>query len=126
MYRSKWYDRLSKSPYTPPPYVFSIVWPILYTMILASAVLYYYGKTDSWGWSFFGIQFALNLIWPWLFFTQRMIGWSLANILALEVFIVTTILQFYKTNPYAAYLLIPYAIWVGFASYLNLYIYLRN
>jgi len=67
----------------------------------------------------FGVQFAFNVLWSYLFFGINNPLWSLIEIFILLVFILATGIYFYIVNRFAGYLLIPYFLWVSFASFLN-------
>ena len=116
-----WYLSLNKSELNPPSYVFGIVWPILYVLMMISAYLAYkkvYG--------IFIIQLVFNAAWSWLFFRFQMPLISLIDIyllIALNLFITTLM---YKENKLAFILFIPYVLWISFASYLNLFIVINN
>jgi len=125
-----WYDILNKPFFTPPDWIFSPVWTVLY--ILMGISLYFVlikpinltNKTR--GLAFFGTQLALNAIWPIVFFGFHLIFGGLVLILALFFFIALSFLEFYKISKPAAYLLIPYLLWVGFAAILNFSIFAFN
>ena len=116
-----WYLSLNKSELNPPSYVFGIVWPILYVLMMISAYLAYkkiYG--------IFLIQLVFNAAWSWLFFRFQMPLISLIDIyllIALNLYITTLM---YKENKLAFILFIPYVLWISFASYLNLFIVINN
>jgi tryptophan-rich sensory protein len=123
-----WYRQLKKSPLNPPSWIFPIVWPILYIAIIASGVIYVQngGSIKSTGFAYYMIAWILNLSWSPIYFTYKMTGISFIVILLMIVFIYLTIMEFYRTSKLASYLLLPYLIWVSFASYLNGYIYFMN
>lgn len=126
-YEKKWYTSLNKSSLTPPNYIFGIVWPILYVMMTISALLIFKDcKTLCIPLIFFIIQLIFNLLWSPTFFNKQLIGLSLLIIINTLIFTYYTIYLFYDVNKIAAYLLIPYALWITFASYLNFYIYIYN
>ncbi len=116
-----WYLSLNKSELNPPSYVFGIVWPILYVLMMISAYLSYkkiYG--------IFLIQLAFNAAWSWLFFRFQMPLISLIDIyllIALNLYITALM---YRENKLAFILFIPYVLWISFASYLNLFIVINN
>lgn len=75
---------------------------------------------------FFWVQLGLNLIWAPMFFFAKMITFALAELIILWVFILLTIIYFHQNSPIAAYMLIPYLIWVALAGYLNAYVVKNN
>lgn len=128
MYISNWYNSLIKSSLNPPASVFGPVWSILYTLMASSFILYGKsgGLSNMTGVAYFVIQLTLNILWPIVFFTLKNIPLSLLTIVGLLIYIILTIRQFFTVNKYSAYLLIPYLLWTGFATYLNGYIYWYN
>ena len=116
-----WYTSLDKSDLNPPGYVFGIVWPILYILIMISAFLSYEKVFIV-----FNVQLVLNAAWSWLFFKFQMPLVSLLDIyllIALNIFILTLM---FKESKLAFLLFIPYVVWISFASYLNLFIVINN
>ena len=116
-----WYTSLDKSDLNPPGYVFGIVWPILYILMMISAFISYEKVFIV-----FNIQLVLNAAWSWLFFKFQMPLVSLLDIyllIALNIFILTLM---FKESKLAFLLFIPYVVWISFASYLNLFIVINN
>lgn len=124
-----WYEMLDKPYWTPPNWLFPIVWPVLYLLMAISAWLVWRefgfdGGREELKW--FGIQLFLNALWSWIFFGQHLIGTALGEILLLWVAILFTLLLFWRKSKPAAYLLLPYLVWVSYASALNYAIYQFN
>ena len=116
-----WYLLLEKSDLNPPSYVFGIVWPILYILMMISAFLSYQKI-----FSIFIIQLFFNAAWSWLFFRFQMPLIALLDIyllIALNIYILNLM---YKESKMAFFLFIPYVVWISFASYLNLFIVINN
>ena len=116
-----WYLLLNKSELNPPSYIFGIVWPILYILMMISAFLSYQKI-----FSIFIIQLFFNAAWSWLFFRFQMPLIALLDIyllIALNIYILNLM---YKENKLAFLLFIPYVFWISFASYLNLFIVINN
>ena len=116
-----WYLSLNKSELNPPSYVFGIVWPILYVLMMISA---YLAHNKIYG--IFIIQLVFNAAWSWLFFRFQMPLISLIDIyllVALNLYITAVM---YRENKLAFILFIPYVLWISFASYLNLFIVINN
>ena len=116
-----WYISLNKSDLNPPGYVFGIVWPILYILMMVSAFISYEKVFIV-----FNIQLVLNAAWSWLFFKFQMPLVSLLDIyllIALNIFI---LMLMFKESKLAFLLFIPYVVWISFASYLNLFIVINN
>lgn len=116
-----WYLLLEKSELNPPSYIFGIVWPILYILMMVSAFL-----AHKKIFSIFITQLFFNAAWSWLFFRFQMPLIALLDIyllIAINIYILNLI---YKENKLAFFLFIPYVIWISFASYLNLFIVINN
>ena len=128
-YNNNWYKNLKKSPLTPPSKTFSIVWPILYIMIFTAGLLVWKDKKCypfCYAIFYFLIQLIFNLTWTTVFFKLQKPMASLLSIFIIMIFTILSAVKFYKINKLAFYLLIPYIIWLSFASYLNLYIVIYN
>lgn len=121
-----WYKQLNKSNLTPPPIVFSIVWTLLYVSMFASFLVYLKHQPKPLGIVFFVLQLLLNLSWAPVFFRLKNINLSLIIIILTWIFILLTMIIFYKTSHLSTYLLVPYVLWVSFAIYLNAYIFFKN
>ena len=116
-----WYLLLNKSELNPPSYVFGIVWPILYILMMVSAFLVHKKI-----FSIFIIQLFFNAAWSWLFFRFQMPLIALLDIYLLIAINIYILNLMYKENKLAFFLFIPYVIWISFASYLNLFIVINN
>ena len=121
------YQTLNK-PFYLPPQLFPIVWTILYILMGISFYLFWNaeGGDKEKGYRYFFIQLFLNFFWTIIFFGFRRFGFAVIWILLMIVFICLTILEFYKVDKKAAYLLIPYLLWTLFATYLTVYIWLAH
>jgi len=125
-----WYTFLQKPSFNPPNWLFGPVWTILYIMIGVSAYLIWQRRERSIDYinseySYF-LQLLFNLSWSIVFFGLHQILAALIVIIALWLSIVSNIFFFSKVSRLAAWLLVPYLLWVSFAALLNLYIYLLN
>ena len=100
-----------------PSWIFPIVWSILYILMGISSYLVRYNKKLI---NIYKLNLAVNLTWPFIFFTFDLKVLAFFWILALIVIVGVMIYEFYKENKLAAYLLIPYILWLTFASILNL------
>jgi tryptophan-rich sensory protein len=124
-----WYATLNKPPFTPPNWAFGPVWITLYTLMgIALWLIWSKGvsKKTLPAFYLFAAQLLLNAIWSILFFGLRSPLYGLLTIIPLWLLIACTILKFYKINKTAAYLLVPYILWVTVATYLNLGVWLLN
>lgn len=125
-----WYATLQKPGFTPPNSLFPIVWTILYATMAVSAWLVWRKPADpvdkKTALTWFGIQLALNVLWSFAFFQMHSPISGLAVILWLLVSIVITVVFFDRISRPAALLLLPYLLWVGFATGLNFAIWALN
>jgi tryptophan-rich sensory protein len=125
----EWYAALRKPSWTPPNWVFPVVWPVLYTLMGVAAWLVWRGAGFAGAGLALGIflaQLAVNALWSYLFFGLHRTELGLLDIALLWVLIVATILAFRKHSPAAAWLLAPYLLWVSYAAALNAGILLLN
>ena len=126
---NEWYKKLKKAPWTPPDYVFGIVWPILYVLMFISVTMIYLDKNCypyCYPITIFFIQLGLNLIWTTIFFRLQLPIFALIDLILIIGLTTYTFSLFYEINKIASYLLIPYLLWLGVAFSLNLYIVLNN
>ena len=124
------YRELNQPPLAPPGWLFPIVWTVLYLLMgYASYLVTVSGKSDDrikkallpyW------LQLAANFIWPLLFFRAQLYLTALLWLIVLWVLIFLTIRSFSRIYERASDLLIPYILWVTFAAYLNLGVFLLN
>ena len=117
-----WYDMLERPPGTPPNGLFGPVWTLLFGLMgfaLALVLSTELGKDRQIALRWFVIQFLLNLAWTPVFFGWHRMDVALAVIGLLVVAVAFTIRQFGKVHRFAGWLLVPYLLWVGYASYLN-------
>ncbi len=117
-------DYLIKPVLFPPKILFPIVWTILY--ILMSISLYLSSKDDNEVYKVYGMQLVLNSLWSPLFFLFKTYLFSTIELIFLIWFVVIMIYQMYSKNKIAGYLQIPYIIWLLFALYLNISIFIFN
>lgn len=125
-----WYASLTQPGFTPPNSVFPIVWTILFAMMAVSAWLVWRGDGDGGdkrtALMWFGVQLVLNVLWSFAFFQMQSPLFGLAVILLLLLAIVITIVVFDRISRAAALLLLPYVLWVGFATGLNFALWALN
>ena len=127
---SGWYATLVKPPFNPPGWIFGPVWTILYAMMgLAAYLVYENGPRRPEirkALTVFAIQLIINALWSIVFFGARQILGAVVVIVLLWVMILLTIRLFSRISKAAAYLLVPYLLWVSFASVLNISLYTLN
>lgn len=125
-----WYAALQKPALNPPGWIFGPVWVILYALMGVAAFLVWQKrgrkKTVRRALIIFGTQLIFNAAWSILFFGLHWPGAALADIILLWLGIVATIFVFAKISRPAAWLLVPYILWVSFAAYLNYAIFVLN
>jgi len=124
-----WYAFINKPLFSPPNWIFAPVWTLLYILMGISAFLIW-KKRDNLKTKpaliFYGIQLILNALWSIIFFGMHNPGLALLGIIILWLFILITLIKFYKINKTAGILFIPYLLWVSFASILNYAIWMLN
>ncbi len=116
------YVELTQPTWAPPGWLFGPVWTVLYAMMAVAAWLVWRQgglKKRLVALSLFLVQLVVNGLWSWLFFAWQMGAASLTNIVVLWILILATIVVFYQTSRVAAGLLVPYILWVSFATALN-------
>lgn len=143
-----WYENLSKPVLNPPAAVFGPVWTTLYALMGIAAVLVWRKRKSSSNailkqaakilrkepnehdiniaLGFFAGQLVLNTLWSIIFFGMKNLGGALIEISVLWLAIIATIFFFWKVSKTAAWLLVPYILWVTFAGYLNYMIWALN
>lgn len=123
------YTALTLPAWAPPPGVFGPVWSVLYVLIGVSLWLVWSEARLTRGWApylLFASQLALNALWTWLFFAWRRGQLAFVEIVLLVVLIAATAWKFKTIRPLAAGLLLPYLLWVLFASALTLAVWRLN
>jgi translocator protein len=125
----EFYAELVQPEWAPPGSVFSPVWTTLYTLMGIAAWLVWSKaglRPARSALVLFLMQLAVNALWSWLFFAWHLGGLAFAEILVLLALIVATCVAFWRIRPLAAYLLVPYLLWVCFASALNYSVWQLN
>ena len=122
MFKSVWYYNLTKPPLAPPDWIFPPVWSILYFSMLVALLLYLFkpSQNKKSGYIYFIAQLFLNLLWTPAFFYLQNIVLALIVIILLDIFVILTIKSFYKISKISGLILIPYLLWILFATYLNI------
>lgn len=121
-----WYRELPKAPWTPPNWVFAPVWTALYAMMAVAAWLVWRRggfAAQAWPLGLFIAQLALNAAWTPIFFGARWFGVALAVIVILWAGILATMVAFFRAGAAAGWLMLPYFLWVSYASTLNGYVF---
>ena len=120
------FQSLQKPPLAPPGIVFPIAWTILYLLMGISYYLYRKQEEFDFTSKIHYIQLAVNLLWPIFFFVLKIRLFSIFWILLLFFLVLFLTFLYYQKKKVSAYLLIPYLLWICFATYLNIGIYILN
>lgn len=130
MNNMKDYDGFTKPIFSPPGWVFPIVWTILYILMgIAAYRVWQQGKQGQdvkKALVLYAIQLFFNFLWSIVFFRFRLYGLAFVELLVLLVFILLTTFEFFKIDKVSGYLMIPYIVWVSFAGVLNFAIWFLN
>lgn len=125
-----WYAQLNKPPWNPPDGLFGPVWTLLYILMGVAAWLVWRS-----GWQapnvrsaliLFAVQLVFNVLWSIIFFGLRSPGPALVEIVILWLLILATTVQFFRLNTIGGVLMLPYLLWVSFASVLNATVWSLN
>ena len=125
----EWYATLNRPSFNPPNWIFGPVWTTLYILMGISLFLIWKqdaGKARNLAISIFFLQLLLNFAWSFIFFYFNNIGLALVEIILLWISLVVMLVLFYRIKPMAAYINIPYILWVSFAAVLNGSYYFLN
>lgn len=125
------YSQINQPALSPPSWIFPVVWIILYTLMGISSAMVYTNRsvdpeTAQSALRLYGVNLVFNFLWSIVFFNFRAFLFAYVWLMILWVIIIVMIIKFIKISPVAGWLQIPYLLWVTFASYLNLMIYLLN
>ena len=130
MNSEEYYNSLILPSLAPPSIVFPIAWGIIYTLMVAGAVIIevftHNLPEKKEALSAYFVQLVLNIIWPYLFFTFKMPVASFIWIIILFIAVLVTFRKFYKLNRLAGIMYIPYLIWLVYAGYINLGVAILN
>ena len=121
--------QITQPPLSPPPLLFPIVWSILYALMGISAArisLSQPSQVRSLGLNLFVVQLSVNFLWPFFFFNLQAYGFAILWLILLWLLVAAMIYVFQKADTAAAILQIPYLLWLSFALYLNIGVWLLN
>ena len=126
----KSFESLNQPPLSPPGWLFPVVWTILYVLMGIASYLVYTSyaprRQKKNALTVYGVQLFFNFIWSFLFFGFEKYTFAFVWLIIMLALIILTTVLFSKISKPAAYLMIPYILWVTFAGYLNLGIYILN
>lgn len=118
---------LNQPPLAPPEWAFPVAWTILYVLMgIASYLVLISDEPKRGALALYAVQLAFNFFWPIFFFKLEAYLFSFVWIVILWILILLTMLRFFGISKAAVWLMLPYLLWVTFAGYLNLAIYLLN
>lgn len=124
------FEKINMPPLSPPSVVFPIVWAVLYILMGISSAIIYKNGTDreevQSALKVYALQLAVNFFWSLIFFNMQAYLFAFIWLILLWVLVIAMIVKFKKISPVAAWLQIPYLLWITFAGYLSLMIYLLN
>lgn len=121
-----WYKTLEKPFFSPSNYLFAPVWTLLYILMGISFYLIWRNGFKKKPFFAYFVQLTLNLLWSFLFFGFKSPLAGFICIVFLWFTIIWNIVEFYKVKKISGILLVPYLLWVSFASVLNFYIFILN
>lgn len=121
-----WYPSLIKPPGTPPSFVFAPIWIILYLLMGIALWLAKKSHASKQAYALFYTQLLLNLFWSFFFFGMQRIPLGMIDIVLLDITLMGTIATFWQSSRTAALLLVPYLLWILYATYLNTALLMLN
>lgn len=122
----EWYAGIAKPAFNPPAWLFGPVWTVLYILIAIAGWRVWQRDRSGWPMTLWWAQLALNFLWTPVFFAAHQIGLALVVILLMLAAILAFIVTAWRLDRVAAWLFVPYAAWVAFASLLNGSIWMLN
>lgn len=126
---SGFYGQLDRPAWAPPSWLFSPVWTVLYVLMALAAWLVWRERGFAGARTalvLFIVQLAFNALWTWLFFRWQLGALAFVEILVLLLLIVATTVAFWRVRPVAGALLVPYLLWVAYATALTYSVWQRN
>lgn len=130
MSNSKTYMEFKKPSFSPPGWIFPIVWTILFLLMAIAAYMIWVkgkqGEKITKALTLYIIQLILNFFWTIIFFRFKLYGLAFFELLLFLVTVLMTTFEFYKIDKISAYLMIPYILWLSFAGVLNYAIWMLN
>jgi len=121
-----WYEALAKPPFNPPNWLFGPVWTLLYVLIAIAGWRMWQRDRSGTPMKLWWLQLLLNFLWSPSFFAMQQVGLALVVVLAMLATIIAFIAVAWNVDRLSAWLFVPYAAWVAFASLLNASIWWLN
>ncbi|MBE6506526.1 MAG: tryptophan-rich sensory protein [Methanocorpusculum parvum] len=127
---SMWFIDLNKPVFQPPNWLFAPVWTILYILMGVAAGIVFVKSKDHMmkktALILFAVQLVLNILWSFLFFGAQMLLGAAVDIVLLWAVLLTTTISFFKVSRAAGWMMIPYILWVTFATILTITLFVMN
>ncbi len=124
------FEMVNKPPLSPPAWLFPVAWTLLYSLMGLATYFMLTATAENQekkqALSVYIYQLVVNFLWPTFFFNLQWYLFSFLWLLLLWVLVLVTLLRYYNISKIAGYLLVPYLVWLTFAAYLNLGIWLLN
>ncbi len=127
----KLYDEINSPPLSPPAFLFPVVWTILYVLMGISSAFIWLNRSEGKdtadrGLLIYAASLFFNFVWSLVFFNFKAYLFAFVWLLVMLALIILTVINYKKVVPLAAYLQIPYVLWVAFAGYLNFGVWILN
>ncbi len=124
-----WYTKLEQPSYTAPAFIFGPVWAVLYLLMAISGWLLYLEpsspqRTEALTW--YGLQLGLNFSWSIIFFEYHQLFLSVVVIIAIWIGVLMTMIKSWPVNRWVTYMFIPNILWITYATWINIVIWLTN
>lgn len=120
------YNIINKPPLSPSGIVFPIVWTILYLLMGLSYALFNEKDNDDTISLLYYLQLGFNLLWSIIFFSLKLRFIAILWIIILDILVILLFIKYLRNNKISAYLIIPYILWILFATYLTIGVYILN
>lgn len=122
-----WYETINLPSWTPPGFIIGAVWTVIFILSAFSALIVWNKPERNWLIVLvFLINAGLNVFWSFLFFNQHLIGAAFSEAVLLDITVFILIFTIWPVSKLASLLLVPYALWTTFASFLTLFVWLIN
>jgi len=121
-----WYDELKTPPFQPPGWVFTPVWTTLFVLLAVATWQVARRRSARVALTLYAAQLALNVAWSLLFFALHNPPWALINIAVLDLVVVAMVFAYGRIHRASGWMIVPYAIWLGLATAINVWIVSHN
>ncbi len=124
-----WYTALEKPLYTPPAWIFSFAWTLMYFLMGTAAYIMWRHRANTYafkGLVLYICHLFLITLWTYLFFGAHHVNWAMYEILFLLYIVIRITMYFFRAYKPAGWIFVPYVLWITFATYLNIMIAILN